>query len=152
MPTFADRLNEALGYRKMAAAELARELNVADATISNYKKGIYAPKQRRTEEISRILNVSVDWLLGADVPMSRQSVTTDVPSALSLNHHEVAVITAYRNKLELQAAVDKLLDVAEESNIVNIKFAARTGAKKKYLTSDELAAASDDSNLTDEDL
>lgn len=78
MPTFADRLNEALEYRKITAAELARELNVADATISNYKKGIYAPKQRRTEEISRILNVSVDWLLGADVPMNRLN-TGDLP-------------------------------------------------------------------------
>ena len=54
MPTFSERLNEALEYRNMTAAELARALNVADATISNYKKGIYAPKQRRTEEISRI--------------------------------------------------------------------------------------------------
>ncbi len=67
MPTFAERLNEALAFRNMSAAELARALGVADATISNYKKGIYAPKQRRTEEISKILRVSVDWLLGADV-------------------------------------------------------------------------------------
>lgn len=78
MPTFSERLNEALEYRNMTAAELARALNVADATISNYKKGIYAPKQRRTEEISRILNVSVDWLLGADVPMYRLNFE-DVP-------------------------------------------------------------------------
>lgn len=38
MPSFAERLNEALERRNMTAAELARALNVADATISNYKK------------------------------------------------------------------------------------------------------------------
>ena len=83
MPSFAERLNEALERRNMTAAELARALNVADATISNYKKGIYAPKQRRTEEISKILNVSIPWLMGADVPMKplnlvSPNVTEDV--------------------------------------------------------------------------
>lgn len=83
MPSFAERLNEALECRNMTAAELARALNVADATISNYKKGIYAPKQRRTEEISKILNVSIPWLMGADVPMKplnlvSPNVTEDV--------------------------------------------------------------------------
>lgn len=83
MPSFAERLNEALKRRNMTAAELARALNVADATISNYKKGIYAPKQRRTEEISKILNVSIPWLMGADVPMKplnlvSPNVTEDV--------------------------------------------------------------------------
>ena len=33
MPTFSERLNEALEYRNMTAAELARALNVADATM-----------------------------------------------------------------------------------------------------------------------
>lgn len=55
--------------RNMSPAEIARRLDVADGTISNYKKGKYEPKQRRTEEIARILNVSISWLMGADVPM-----------------------------------------------------------------------------------
>ena len=33
MPTFSERLNEALEYRNMTAAELARALNVADAIM-----------------------------------------------------------------------------------------------------------------------
>ena len=33
MPTFSERLNEALEYRNMTAAELSRALNVADATM-----------------------------------------------------------------------------------------------------------------------
>ena len=101
MPTFSERLNEALEYRNMTAAELARALNVADATISNYKKGIYAPKQRRTEEISRILNVSVNWLLGADVPMrplglvyptiTDDVVTFPVIGEIAAGYDEIAV-------------------------------------------------------------
>lgn len=101
MPSFAERLNEALECRNMTAAELARALNVADATISNYKKGIYAPKQRRTEEISKILNVSIPWLMGADVPMKplnlvSPNVTDDVVTfpvlgSIAAGYNEMAI-------------------------------------------------------------
>ncbi|MEE0478906.1 MAG: XRE family transcriptional regulator [Acutalibacteraceae bacterium] len=101
MPSFAERLNEALERRNMTAAELARALNVADATISNYKKGIYAPKQRRTEEISKILNVSIPWLMGADVPMkplnlvspnvTEDVVTFPVIGNIAAGYEEIAV-------------------------------------------------------------
>lgn len=53
MASFAERFNEALLMRNMSPAEIARRLDVADGTISNYKKGKYEPKQRRTEEIDR---------------------------------------------------------------------------------------------------
>ena len=73
MATFADRLKMALEIRKISAAELSRRLGVDEGTISNYKKGKYEPKQRRTDAISNILNVSVAWLMGADVPMEKES-------------------------------------------------------------------------------
>ena len=57
--------------RGISAAELSRRLNVDEGTISNYKKGRYEPKQRRLYEISRILNVSVAWLMGADAPIEK---------------------------------------------------------------------------------
>ena len=67
MATFRDRLCEALSIRGVTAADLARRLGVNEGTISNYKRGTYKPKQRRTEEIARALNVSIPYLLGADV-------------------------------------------------------------------------------------
>ena len=72
MEKFSDRLNKALEIRNMKAAELSRRLNVDEGTISNYKKGRYEPKQRRLEQISQILNVSIPWLMGADVDMDIQ--------------------------------------------------------------------------------
>lgn len=69
MGIFAERLKSALEIRNMSAAELSRKLGIDEGTISNYKKGRYEPKQRRLEEISKILNVSIPWLMGADVPI-----------------------------------------------------------------------------------
>lgn len=69
MDTFAQRFSQALLLRNITAAELSRRLGVNEGTISNYKKGTYEPKQRRLEAIATILNVSIPWLMGADVPM-----------------------------------------------------------------------------------
>lgn len=69
MPTFSERLCEALIERRISAAELSRKINVDEGTISNYKKGKYVPKQPRLDKISQALNVSIPWLMGADVPM-----------------------------------------------------------------------------------
>lgn len=143
MPTFAERLTEALKIRGVTAAELARALNVSDGTISNYKKGTYEPKQRRTDKISQILKVSVDWLLGGDVPMN------DVDRFDDLTNHEKDLIVAYRNKPELQPAVDKLLDVPAERQEVLV--AARNGGlKKRPITDDEQRIINEDSQAPEE--
>lgn len=80
MSVFSDRLKEALDKRNISAAELSRQLGVNEGTVSNYKKGLYEPKQRRLEEISQVLNVSIAWLMGADVPMGAvKSKGTKIP-------------------------------------------------------------------------
>ena len=78
MDTFAQRFSQALLSRNITAAELSRRLGVNEGTISNYKKGTYEPKQRRLESIATILNVSIPWLMGADVPMD--NTTPIIPS------------------------------------------------------------------------
>ena len=67
--TFSERLNEALEIKNISPAELSRQSGIIEATISNYRKGKYKPKQPNLEKIAKALNVSVAWLLGVDVPM-----------------------------------------------------------------------------------
>ena len=43
MASFAERLQQALQAKGMSAAQLSRELNIDEGTISNYKKGKYEP-------------------------------------------------------------------------------------------------------------
>lgn len=76
MASFAERLQQALQAKGMSAAQLSRELNIDEGTISNYKKGKYEPKQRRTQAIANVLNVSVDWLMGYDVESTHYSDKT----------------------------------------------------------------------------
>lgn len=79
MEKFSERLKSALILRNMTAAELSRIIGVNEGTISNYKKGIYEPKQRRLESIANALHVSIPWLMGYDVPVT-QSIELDQQS------------------------------------------------------------------------
>lgn len=67
MTEFKDRLNEALDMRNMTAAELSRLSGVNEGAISQYRKGIYKANQQSLEKIAKALNVSIPWLMGADV-------------------------------------------------------------------------------------
>lgn len=79
MATFAERFAEALRIRHISAAELSRKLNISEGTLSQYKKGAYEPKQKRTEAIANELRVSIPWLMGADVPMEDNDKTVIHP-------------------------------------------------------------------------
>ncbi len=72
--TFAERFIEALKVKNITAAELSRLSGASEGLISDYKKGVYEPKQRRLDAFARILNVSIPWLMGADVPMGHYDV------------------------------------------------------------------------------
>lgn len=63
---FAKRLNEMLEKRHMSAADLARIINVSEASISQYRKGLYEPKQRRLDAIAKALHTTPSYLMGMD--------------------------------------------------------------------------------------
>ena len=72
MIAFKDRLKDALDLKNITAADLSRMSGIDEGTLSNYKKGKYVPKQRKLEAIAVALNVSIPWLMGADVPMNEE--------------------------------------------------------------------------------
>lgn len=98
--TFKDRLNDALRYKNMKASELSRLSKVNEGAISQYRKGSYKAKQDTIEKLANALNVSIPWLMGADVPMQPlnlipPTVTTDVVTfpvlgSIAAGYEEVA--------------------------------------------------------------
>ena len=83
----------------MSQKELADKINVSNSRISNWEQGINRPDADILAELCRVLNVSPSDLL--DVHLS-----TD-----NLNEQERKVIQAYRDKPELQKAVNILLGI-----------------------------------------
>ena len=71
MATFADRLQNALDFNNMTAAELSRRTGISKASISQYLDGTVHAKQDKIYAISQVLNVSPTWLMAFDEPDSR---------------------------------------------------------------------------------
>lgn len=68
---FKDRLNEALEKRDVRPVDLAKRTDIPEATISQYRSGYAKPKYERIVKIADALNVSLEWLMGGDVPMEK---------------------------------------------------------------------------------
>lgn len=99
---FSDRLKEALRIRNTTAAELARRSGVNEGAISQYKKGVYKASQENLDRIAQTLDVSIPWLMGAEVPMNKAErfispniseniVTFPVVGNIAAGYEELAV-------------------------------------------------------------
>lgn len=92
-------------YRKdkdLTQEQLANKINVTKNRISNWEQGINRPDVEIIGNICRVLNVSPSDLL--DVHLSDDVLT----------EHEKKVIKAYREKTEIQNAVNILLGIETE--------------------------------------
>lgn len=85
--------------RELTQEQLAEKINVSKGRVSNWEQGINRPDADVLADICRALNVSPSELL--DVHLSDEDYTD----------HEKKVITAYRNKPEMQKSVDLLLGI-----------------------------------------
>ena len=89
-------------YRKQSGLtqeQLAQKIDVTKSRVSNWEQGINRPDADIIGKICRALNVSPSNLL--DVHLSDDELTS----------HEKEVITAYREKADVQNAVDILLGI-----------------------------------------
>lgn len=112
--TFAERLNEALSIRDITPAELSRMTNVSEAAISNYRKGKYVPKQKRLGEFAEALNVSVSWLLGADVPIKAEHTHQQTTKSLIDEYDNIFPIETKRIPLLGEIACGEPIFAAED--------------------------------------
>ena len=92
---FSNRLKQALQLRNMTAAELARRTNTPESVISQYKKGLYEPKQKRLQQFSEILDVSIPWLIGEDTSIN--AITQNSKFISLENEQENRIVKNYRN-------------------------------------------------------
>lgn len=66
---FKNRLLTAINYRNITQIELSQKSGVDKGSISHYLRGTYEAKLGKAQKLAEALNVSVEWLMGADVPM-----------------------------------------------------------------------------------
>ncbi|ORX22743.1 transcriptional regulator [Thermoanaerobacterium sp. PSU-2] len=71
-----ERIRQARLLKKLTQKQLAELLNVTDATINRYEKGLRSPDPEMLKAIADILDVSVDYLLGhTDIKNPAEKIT-----------------------------------------------------------------------------
>ncbi len=101
--TCGKRIEKALLIRKMKQADLCRLANVPKSSMSLYLRGAYEPKQDKIYKMAVVLNVSEIWLMGYDVPMERDEITTS--DSIELTKSERIMLDLFRRIPESQQEV-----------------------------------------------
>ena len=60
---FGRRLMRVRKNRNLTQKELANEIDVSTKTVNRYEHGLAFPSKRKLYDISKLLNVDVDYLL-----------------------------------------------------------------------------------------
>ena len=66
MKIFSQRLRELRQDKNLSMKQLAKELNITDAAISNWENEINEPKISYLKSIALFFGVSTDYLLGLE--------------------------------------------------------------------------------------
>ncbi len=77
MPTFTERLEEALTMRSMSPADLSRATGIGEGAISQYRKGLCKAAQKNLEKIAHALRVPIPWLMGVSDKVQDTSLLPD---------------------------------------------------------------------------
>lgn len=101
--TCGKRIEKALMIRKMKQAELCKLADVPKSSLSLYLSGAYEPKQDRIYRMAIALNVSETWLMGYDVPMERDEITSSY--SINLTDREKIMLDLFREIPELQQKI-----------------------------------------------
>lgn len=75
MDSTANRIKYAMQLRGLNQSDIISITGINKGALSSYLSGRYKPKQTNIYLLSKALNVSEAWLMGADVPMERNSDT-----------------------------------------------------------------------------
>ncbi len=119
-----NRLKQLRQELNKSMADVARELHIPYTTYVNYEKEVREPNSETLIEFANYFSCSVDYLICRS---DNREVMTDVRE-IELTRHEKKLVVAYRNKPEMQPAIDKLLNINDDSSeeYITVLTAARS--------------------------
>ena len=79
--TNQERLIELFNADPRNDTAIASELNVSKQALSAWRKGTRSPKKTVRVEIAKMYNVSLEWLMGFDVPKISPVAVETIPES-----------------------------------------------------------------------
>lgn len=77
---------------------IAAELNVSKQALSAWRNGSRSPKKSVLVDIAKMYNVSLEWLMGFDVPKNNEPIDAS-PVSFSIATDEARIISGGIDKL-----------------------------------------------------
>lgn len=85
-----DRLNMAMGLRRMTAAELASKSGLNKSSVSRYLSGQMIPRSLAIGKMATALGVSPTWVLGYEVSMDGKEIKQiDLTQLSEINQEKI---------------------------------------------------------------
>lgn len=96
-------------YRNLKSADISRLTGIGKSSISQWLSGKYEAKQDKTFELSKILNVNPAWLMGANVPMIDESISSEINDIILKldNNNQKKVLEFAKKQLTNQKHMEK---------------------------------------------
>ena len=79
--TFRERFYELISSTDKPMKDFSKDLHVSNQTISAWKTGARSPKEPTIIAIANHFGVSVQWLMGFDVPKNARAPVDPVPDS-----------------------------------------------------------------------
>ncbi|MBT1278919.1 helix-turn-helix transcriptional regulator [Thermoanaerobacter sp. CM-CNRG TB177] len=129
-----ERIRKARLAKGLTQKQLAEMLNITDATVNRYEKGIRKPDPEMLKAIADVLNVSIDYLLGkTDIP------NIHIPESYSQKHEvtkrDLAQYEDFVKHVNAFFMDDKVADEDKEKlfkDISELFWKAKEINKQKY--------------------
>lgn len=106
---FDDRLKNLRKSHGMSQAEIANILGLKPRTYVSYENNEREPDSQVLIKIAQLFDVSIDYLL---------NFSADTNISVPISQREKNIILAYRNQPEMQLAVERLLGVIDQPQMV----------------------------------
>ena len=88
--TFSERLKAALKSANKSQRNLAANIGVTPAVVTQWVKGTHKPKHENVMMIASFLQVDPSWLMGYDLP-------DETPNPVIIDPLEIELITVFRD-------------------------------------------------------
>jgi transcriptional regulator with XRE-family HTH domain len=121
---FANNLKELRLAKGLKQSDMAKLLGVAKSTYSMYESGLRTPTIPKAKEIAKILDVSVDYLLGTNmVGFDIKNIKKSIDPLLEPATDELKLMINFNslNSLGKKEAVKRVEELAEIPKYVTYK-------------------------------
>ena len=104
---FAERLKELRSARSLMQKDISRIFNVSMGAVGNWESGKRIPDVETLIRIADYFGVSVDYLIGHDLP--------DTASRPAISAEDLRLLSAYHADPVAQIAINRILGLPEPS-------------------------------------